>query len=41
MAKAVLTIIAFLFVIAFDHAMRADRDNLCGNDATAYEECSE
>lgn len=33
--------LALGLVLTFDAAMRADRANLCGNDATAYKECSE
>lgn len=33
--------LAISLVLTFDAAMRADRANLCSNDATAYKECSE
>lgn len=33
--------LALGLVLSFDAAMRADRANLCDNDATAFKECSE
>lgn len=33
--------LAIGLVLTFDAAMRADQANLCGNDATAFKECSE
>lgn len=38
MTRAALAIFA---LYAFHTAMMADRAALCGNDAVAYEECSE
>jgi hypothetical protein len=33
-------VMAVLIVVAFDRAMAADRENLCSNDATAFEGCN-
>lgn len=37
MAKAILALFA---IAAFHTGMMKDRANLCGNDATAFAECS-
>lgn len=41
MTRLFWAFLALAAVWAFDHAMQADRANLCGNDLTAYSECSE
>ena len=38
MAKAILALFA---IAAFHTGMMKDRATLCGNDATAYKECSQ
>lgn len=37
----IITVIGIALVAAFDHAMRINADNLCSNDATAYDGCQD
>jgi hypothetical protein len=35
-----IAVLAATVIYSFDRMMRADRNQLCANDATAYKECS-
>lgn len=37
----IIAVIGIAFAVLFDRAMRIDADNLCSNDATAYDGCQD
>lgn len=36
-----IAVAGLILAVAFDYAMKKDAENLCSNDATAYDECGE